>query len=144
MAADQPTADMPWYHRGLRFQCTGCGDCCTGDPGCVWVNKAEIEAMAAMLVCDVATFEQTYVRLIGIRKSLVEYVNGDCVFFDSVKRSCLVYEVRPRQCRTWPFWGSNVKSQDAWNDVCVTCPGAGKGTLVSLETIDQRVAQIRI
>ena len=30
--------------RGLRFECTQCGDCCTGAPGYVWVNKAEISA----------------------------------------------------------------------------------------------------
>ena len=34
----------PWYKDGLRFQCTGCGDCCTGGPGYVWVNQAEIDA----------------------------------------------------------------------------------------------------
>ncbi len=36
----------PWYQFGLRFQCTGCGDCCTGAPGYVWINKAEIKAMS--------------------------------------------------------------------------------------------------
>ena len=39
----------PWYSDGLKFDCTGCGDCCTGDPGYVWVSRAEIEALAAAL-----------------------------------------------------------------------------------------------
>jgi hypothetical protein len=39
--------EHPWYKDGLRFTCTGCGDCCTGAPGYVWVNKEEIEALAA-------------------------------------------------------------------------------------------------
>ncbi len=70
----------PWYHRGLRFQCTGCGDCCTGAPGYVWINKAEIEAMSALLRVSKEDFQKRYVRLIGIRKSLIELANGDCVF----------------------------------------------------------------
>ena len=44
-----------------------------------------------------------------MRRSLVEYANGDCVFFDSERRSCKVYALRPRQCRTWPFWESNLR-----------------------------------
>ena len=36
-----------WYHLGLRFQCTGCGDCCTGAPGYVWINNASQHFMGA-------------------------------------------------------------------------------------------------
>ena len=29
-----------WYaEEGLAFECTGCGDCCTGAPGYVWVIR---------------------------------------------------------------------------------------------------------
>ena len=62
-----------------------------------------------------------------IRKSLVEYENGDCVFFDGQSRGCTVYEDRPRQCRTWPFWESNIRNEAAWKDTCESCPGSGKG-----------------
>ncbi len=71
----------PWFHDGLKFTCTGCGDCCTGEPGYVWVNKAEIAALAGALGVDVAEFERRYVRKVGIRKSLIEWGNGDCIFF---------------------------------------------------------------
>ena len=78
-----------------RFKCTACGDCCTGAPGYVWVNQAEITAMAERLGMEVAAFEKKYVRQIGVRRSLVEYKNGDCVFFDNQTRKCKVYEQRP-------------------------------------------------
>ena len=107
-------ATKPWYHAGLKFQCTQCGDCCTGAPGYVWVNKEEIEALAALLKLDVEEFEKRYVRRVGIRKSLVEFPNGDCIFFHSESRTCQVYQARPRQCRTWPFWNSNLASPEAW------------------------------
>ena len=137
-------ADKPWYQNGLKFQCTQCGNCCTGAPGFVWVNKEEIEHLAAYLGMEVAEFEQQYVRKVGIRKSLVEYSNGDCVFFDGESRKCNVYPHRPRQCRTWPFWDSNVRSPEAWARTCEVCPGSGKGKLYQLQDIDTQRVQIRI
>jgi Fe-S-cluster containining protein len=127
---------LPWYQQGLRFQCTGCGDCCTGAPGYVWINKAEIEALAALLKLDADEFERRYVRTVGIRKSLVEFSNGDCVFFDNERRSCQVYPTRPRQCRTWPFWDSNLISPQSWDEVSDRCPGCNRGKTVPLVEIE--------
>lgn len=127
-----------WYADGLRFECTQCGNCCTGAPGFVWVNQDEIAALAQKVgIDDVDEFERLYVRKIGMRKSLVEFPNGDCVFFDNEKRTCTVYDARPRQCRTWPFWKSNVRSPETWQQTCEQCPGSGKGKLYSLEQIRQ-------
>lgn len=138
-------AKQPWYKDGLRFQCTQCGDCCTGAPGYVWVNKAEIESLAAITTDgDVAEFERKYVRSIGIRKSLIEFANGDCVFFCGQTRRCTVYEARPRQCRTWPFWHSNLKSEETWAETCESCPGSGTGRLYQLEEIEERRKVMRV
>ncbi|MEK6246578.1 MAG: YkgJ family cysteine cluster protein [Planctomycetales bacterium] len=137
-------ADKPWYKNGLRFKCTQCGDCCTGSEGYVWVNKKEIEQLAALLDIDIESFEKSYVRTIGIRKSLNEYANGDCVFFDSKERVCNVYQARPRQCRSWPFWDSTVRTPEAWEETCDACPGSGKGKLYSLEKIEEHRSQIKI
>ncbi len=127
----------PWYENGLQFQCTQCGNCCTGAPGYVWVNKAEIAALAALVGADdVEQFEREYVRKVGIRKSLREYPNGDCVFFDNQTRQCTVYEARPRQCRTWPFWDSNLRTPEAWQQTCDVCPGSGQGRLYALDEIE--------
>lgn len=135
--ADDPT--KPWYHKGLRFTCTACGDCCTGEPGYVWLNKAEIEAMSEQLGLEVEEFEREHVVPVGVRKSLRERENGDCVLLDAKTRKCTVYKQRPRQCRTWPFWDSNLKSPKAWEEACEACPGSGKGKLYAIEKIeDQR------
>ena len=133
-------ADSKWYDEGLRFECTQCGNCCTGAPGYVWVNKAEIHAIAEVIgEPDIEKFEQLYVTKIGIRKSLKEMAGSyDCVFLDPETRGCTVYDARPRQCRTWPFWSSNVRTPDAWKRTCEECPGAGKGKLYSLETIEEQ------
>ena len=100
----------PWYRDGLRFECTGCGDCCSGEPGFVWVDSAEIEALAAALELSVEAFEQQYVRQFGDARSLTERPGGDCIFLDAVTRKCTVYAARPIQCRTWPFWDSTNAS----------------------------------
>ena len=134
----------PWYHRGLNFECTGCGDCCTGAPGYVWVNKAEIEAIAAHLKLDVAKFEKQYVRLIGIRKSLIEFANGDCVFFDNQGRGCKIYAARPQQCRTWPFWDSILHSPESWDETAAHCPGCNRGPLIPLEEIERQRKSRRV
>ena len=137
-------ADQPWYQDGLRFKCTQCGNCCTGAPGFVWVNRDEIAALARSLRTSVAAFEEKYVRKVGIRKSLIEYANGDCVFFDNRSRQCRVYDARPRQCRTWPFWKSNVESPEAWQRTCEVCPGSGKGPRHSAEKIVHQISIVKI
>ena len=143
MAADSRD-NQPWYKDGLRFTCSGCGDCCTGSPGYVWVNNEEIAKMAALVRLSIKDFEAEHVRQIGVRKCLIEYENGDCVFFDNKSRKCGVYSARPRQCRTWPFWNSNIRTPDAWAETCQVCPGSGQGRLYQLEEVQQQAAVIRV
>ena len=135
----------PWYAKeGLRFSCTQCGDCCTGAPGFVWVNQEEINAMAVKVNLGVEEFEKKYVRKVGARRSLVEYENGDCVFLDPKTRGCTLYNERPRQCKTWPFWNSNIESPEAWKETCEACPGSGKGKVYTVEEILKQAAVINI
>jgi Fe-S-cluster containining protein len=137
-------SDLPWYSGGLKFSCTECGDCCTGAPGFVWVTNDEIEALAAVVRMEIDEFENQYVRRVGVRKSLKELPNGDCVFLDGEKRNCRVYSVRPRQCRTWPFWDSNLKTADDWKHTCDVCPGSGKGRVYTLAEIEERRATVKV
>jgi Fe-S-cluster containining protein len=129
----------PWYRYGLKFACTGCGDCCTGAPGYVWVNVSEIEALASAVGIPVEEFQRRYVRQVGIRRSLIEFANGDCVFFDNASRKCRVYDARPRQCRTWPFWASNLATPEAWEEIAERCPGCNRGRRVPLGKIVARL-----
>lgn len=137
-------ADLPWYHEGLQFTCSQCGDCCTGAPGHVWVINEEIAAIAAAVGEEVAVFEEKYVRKVGARKSLIEYANGDCVFFNTKTRGCNVYSARPRQCRTWPFWESNLKTPEDWAHTCSVCPGSGTGRLHQIEEIEAQRKVVKV
>jgi Fe-S-cluster containining protein len=134
----------PWYQDGLNFRCTRCGHCCTGEPGYVWVNDEEIEAIAAHRGETLAEVHTLYTRpALRERRSLREKANGDCVFYDRTE-GCTIYPVRPRQCRTWPFWESNVATPEAWERTCRVCPGSGQGDLISVEEIAQRLQVIRL
>jgi hypothetical protein len=43
------------------------------------------------------------------------------------RRGCSIYQVRPLQCRTWPFWDGNLASKDAWDIASKKCPGMDRG-----------------
>jgi Fe-S-cluster containining protein len=135
---------QPWYQEGLRFQCTGCGDCCTGGPGYVWVDDDEVRAIAEYLDKPVGEIRLLHTRPARGKVSLREHLNGDCEFLDPASRRCTIYSARPKQCRTWPFWRSNLASPEDWRRTCDVCPGAGQGSLVSLETVQSLAAETDI
>lgn len=93
--------------------------------------------MANELGIEVDAFEGKFVRQVGQDKSLIEYPDGDCIMLDPRTRKCNVYQSRPIQCRTWPFWDSTLKKRKDWKETCEVCPGAGKGKLYSFEQIEQ-------
>ncbi len=128
----------PWYAEGLAFECTQCGDCCGGEPGHVWVGDDEIEAIADHMDLDVDAFEHQFVRQVGIEKSLKEYPDGDCILLDPETRKCSVYESRPIQCRTWPFWDSNLAKKNDWKETCRVCPGSGQGRVYTFKEIEKQ------
>ena len=132
-----------WYQDGLRFKCTRCGNCCTGEPGFVWVNDEELAAIADYRNEPVEEAATLYTSAVGTDRTLREKPNGDCVFYDR-SAGCTIYPVRPRQCRTWPFWESNVASPVAWQKTCEVCPGSGQGDLISAEEITKRLNVIRL
>ena len=124
---DGPT---PWYGDGVSFSCTQCGNCCTGPSGYVWFDDDEARAMADYLKIDIADFYSKYTAKAMGRRTLSEVRRDkqhyDCVFLVETgagKRVCSVYPVRPTQCQTWPFWPSNMKSRQAWDEAAEGCPG---------------------
>ena len=134
---------MPWYREGLRFTCTRCGNCCTGEPGYVWVNEDELATLADYLEQPVQEVTARYVRSVRGQLSLRERPNGECVFWDRAA-GCTVYSARPTQCRTWPFWESNIKNEEAWRQTCAVCPGSGQGPIIPVEQILQQASIVRL
>ena len=101
------------------------------------MSDEEIARIAEHLGCSVGEIRLMHTRLIGNRTSLAEYANGDCTFFDPQSRTCRIYPVRPRQCRSWPFWRSHLTSRHNWEQIQKKCPGAGQGPLIPVDQIEE-------
>jgi len=119
-----PVAER-WYAHGLHFNCTQCGNCCSGGPGYVWLTTAEMQQIADFLQLPFDTFTKKYVRHLRGNYSLTERPDYDCIFLRRAggKSMCSIYSVRPAQCRTWPFWEQNLESPQHWANAAGRCPG---------------------
>jgi Fe-S-cluster containining protein len=74
----------------------------------------------------IETLVSDYLVRIGKRYHIKEVkIEGGfyCLFFDEKKRQCLIYDVRPEQCRTFPFWEHFKDKPDA---AFGECPGVRK------------------
>ena len=110
-----------WYKDGLKFKCTGCGACCSKEPGYVFLSEEDISRLSGPLGLERATFLKTYTRLVHGRYSLLEKPNYDCIFLQNNR--CTLYQARPKQCRTFPFWQENLVSKAAWEAAGKSCEG---------------------
>lgn len=142
MTASDPATHKPeWYAKGLRFECTQCGNCCTGAPGYVAVSETESRAMASALGIPHDDFLKRYTRKEGHGRSLREVKTergNDCVFLDFDARGlaiCKVYQARPLQCRTFPWWPENLRNEASWKRLIKTCEGIDRGAFVPIEHI---------
>ena len=89
--------------------CDSCqGNCCIGESGNIWINKQEVEKLALHLNITLDELREKYIEKRGYKYSIKEvqlsYDNYACVFFNLEKKQCSIYEARPIQCRTFPFW----------------------------------------
>lgn len=137
-------SSLPWYKDGLKFQCTECGKCCTGAPGNVWVSEQEIEAIAKNLNISIEKFKKKYLRQRYNRYALIEKKNEkndyDCIFLKDKK--CTIYQARPVQCRTFPWWRQNLNSEESWKSAAKDCEGINENApLVPYEEIEQKLQQ---
>ena len=130
---------VPFYSSGLRFTCRRCGACCRYDPGFVFLSKNDIRRLCEMLSLDEREFVQRYCRSVTMegkeRLSLKEERNYDCIFWKD--GGCMVYEARPFQCRSFPFWSNILKKRESWEAHREGCPGMGSGTFYSRGEIER-------
>ena len=129
---------MSFYVDGLQFSCIRCSSCCRQESGFVFLSENDLLRLQNALSLVRSQFIGIYCRWVASGSikllSLKEKSNYDCIFW---KDACSVYEARPLQCRSFPFWESVVSSVCTWEAMAISCPGMGKGRLYSACEIDE-------
>jgi len=134
--------DQPFYAAGLRFSCARCSSCCRHESGFVYLSENDLSRLANEFKMEYTAFIQTWCRWVPFdhggkrgaeRLSLKEKSNFDCIFWNA---GCTVYDARPLQCRTFPFWDLIVSSPKAWEAAGRSCPGINSGEVRAREKIE--------
>jgi Fe-S-cluster containining protein len=133
----------PIYEKGLQFECTRCGKCCTGFPGFVYLSEPAVTAIAEYLNESIDRFLIKYTKTVSIfhenRFSLIEKSNYDCIFWNE---NCTIYPVRPYQCRAYPFWNKHLVSKREWEKASRFCPGINRGKVHSKDAIEELIQNV--
>jgi len=111
----------------FRFECQpGCTECCT-HPGDVHLTPGDVTRIAAYLGIAEAEFRRRYCAQDegGLR---LANPHKPCIFVR--EGGCSIHEVKPLQCRTFPFWPENVKNKRSWKALRRYCPGVGAGPIL--------------
>jgi Fe-S-cluster containining protein len=118
-----------WYAAGLRFECLPtCSACCSdhGEYTAVYLNESDVRDLADFLGMTREEFVRRHTTF-EEGALLMKMDPPDCLFLEAGR--CKVYEARPMQCRTFPFWEENLKSRTAWTRLREFCPGIDVGEL---------------
>jgi hypothetical protein len=123
-----------WYADGLHFSCHQCGNCCRGaQPGWVYVTPFRLRRIAGFLGLGERVLRRDFVTRDENGEMVLKLKdNGDCIFWD---QGCTIYPERPRQCRTFPFWGETLRSPRDWSRLKEFCHGVDHGRLYPLQEI---------
>ncbi len=126
----------------IRFQCQGSGNCCTsrGEYGYVYLSDPDRERLSAHLGKTVEDFTSQFCDH-SEGYTHLKHPEKDCRFL--VEQRCSVYEARPGQCRTWPFWPENFRAKKWKREIASFCPGIGKGPVWSSEKIESALGEHR-
>lgn len=129
-----------FYKDGIRFECQRCGHCCTCE-GYVFIFKKDLDNLIDGAQIPLQELKDNFLSYYNGYTVLRDKANGECIFWDSEIRGCKVYENRPTQCRTYPFWNTLLKSKESFVRERNDCPGIGVGKLYTEEEIEERRKQ---
>jgi uncharacterized protein len=131
--------DKHFYENGLKFECTQCSKCCRFEPGFVFLSFNDLDRLTKYFNISRTDFTNQYCRKIDMgdstRLSLIEKSNFDCIFWSN--GGCSIYEARPLQCRSYPFWKPFLINQEAWENESKSCPGINYGPVIKKEKIEK-------
>jgi Fe-S-cluster containining protein len=135
---------QPLYRRRpLRFNCTRCGACCTGNKDHhVYLGASEAEKIRVFLALGRSWFRRRYLARDGDSLILQSRDSGACILLGR-DGQCRAYAVRPVQCSTYPFWPEVMKTATAWQREKQRCEGIDQGAIIPVARIEKALRQCR-
>lgn len=132
-----------WYEHGLTFSCIpGCRYCCSVEPGFVFLSLNDLKRIALGTGKTLKETLEQYCIAVPMGDvthfSLKETQHNDCIFL--TPEGCGIYEHRPVQCSTYPFWAHILESPAYWEEEKAWCPGIGQGEVHTEEEIQEALA----
>lgn len=125
--------------KGVAFSCQdSCGRCCDEPGGIVYLSTADAERISQHRSMDVEQWlERECRQTLDGRYILKSREEDDVCIYLNDEKQCNIYSVRPQQCSSFPWWGENLATQRAWNEVKESCPGltADDAIIIDGETI---------
>jgi hypothetical protein len=135
---NQPVPDLG---RALCFECQpGCIRCCDRK-GFVHITESDLLHIAAFLGLSPSEFESRFVCRTRRTLRLRTPRRGNCHFLTPT--GCAIHQVKPEQCRAYPFWPEILASRERWLAEASACPGVGMGHLYQIETAIETAARMR-
>ncbi len=135
-----------YVNQPVRFQCSGCGDCCSGDPDTHFIEllAGEAERIREYLQLSKTVFQRDHiVSIADIGKGIRINEQGRCSLLGADNR-CQVYQVRPLQCRSYPFWPEIMHSLDTWRAEANHCEGIHQGEAITPQHIESQLALYKV
>ena len=114
-----------WWAEGVPFTCQpDCGRCCDEPGGIVYLSQNDVKRISehAGLTAQEFLRKDCTTTLDGRYILRSNQSDGICIYLDE-KKQCTIYEVRPQQCKAFPWWAENLRSKRSWNKVTSSCPG---------------------
>jgi Fe-S-cluster containining protein len=136
------------FAEGLSFSCCRCSSCCRGAPGFVFLTASDLARLLTLYSLDFPSFFRGYCVIvdtgIGNALSLAEKRSEggsyDCILWEN---GCSVYENRPIQCSTYPFWPTILESKESWLAERGSCLGIGMGETRDRDYIESMLSARR-
>lgn len=135
--------------KNIKFQCQdNCGKCCVshGEYGFTYLTEEDMVRLEKHLGVNRDQFAEEglfdYTRH-GKGKKKMWYLKNtkqSCTFLVGTK--CGIYEARPIQCRTFPFWPENMNAK-AWRELKNFCPGIDKGPVLPRGHVNKMLEEQR-
>jgi Fe-S-cluster containining protein len=122
-----------------------CGKCCSqrGKYAHVYVEDDEIAALARLRGMSEPAFRQAHTFEDELGWTQIRFEGEYCPFLDRTTNGCTVYEARPVQCRTFPFWADMIGKKGWTAEAREICEGVGHGPVQPVAKVEALICEMQ-